>query len=401
MEGDAFIVDVVKEIIEEEPPQLFDLTGLQKEANSRYGLTADETLKCAQSLYESGMLSYPRTSSHSITPDMEPTVSALLSGSEDSASMEPLSSRTEYATGGNSSTIEEESNRNYLPGSEVSSSLIDANKNENKSSELGNSLAESRKLADITIHNSGKTISGVELVGEQIEVNDYFRGDQFSRIDSYENCFEQLRKEELINANAATTCDLNSNLDGKLDANSSSFDLMSDKQKALVKELTIMRETVPTISEDTVMQKVISEEQVKEYIRPKDPKIQVSGCASKAADVAPYTNNSRQAYETLRLDYIGSPYKEIADNKGDIFIMRFTSDYCPDNSAYPKMDGTEPWNKPPCTGTGYTGSKEHLVPEYTYGRGQEISDGAIYKVDYEGNETIVAIWAHGKFEKVE
>ncbi len=68
---------------------------------------------------------------------------------------------------------------------------------------------------------------------------------------------------------------------------------------------------------------------------------------------------------------------------------------------YPKMDGTEPWNKPPCTGTGYTGSENHLVPEYTYGRGQEISDGAIYKVDCTGKETLVAFWNHGRFEKTE
>ena len=103
----------------------------------------------------------------------------------------------------------------------------------------------------------------------------------------------------------------------------------------------------------------------------------------------------------MRLDYQGTPYKELADNNGDMYVMRFTSDYCPSNSDYPKMDGTEKWNKPPCTGTGYTGSKEHLVPEYTYGLGQEISDGVIYKVDCEGRETLVAIWSHGRFEKVE
>ena len=40
------------------------------------------------------------------------------------------------------------------------------------------------------------------------------------------------------------------------------------------------------------------------------------------------------------------------------------------------------------------------MPEYTYGRGQEITDGAIYKVDNSGNETMVGMWNHGHFEKV-
>ncbi|WP_141567343.1 hypothetical protein [Peptoanaerobacter stomatis] len=84
-----------------------------------------------------------------------------------------------------------------------------------------------------------------------------------------------------------------------------------------------------------------------------------------------------------------------------MYVMRFTSDYCPSNEEYPKMDGSQPWNKPPCTGTGYTGSSEHLVPEYTYGRGQDITDGAIYKIDKDGNETMVAMWNHDRFERIE
>lgn len=129
--------------------------------------------------------------------------------------------------------------------------------------------------------------------------------------------------------------------------------------------------------------------------------MQVIGCASRAVDVAPYTNNMEQAYETLRLDYNGTCYKEPSENGGEMYVMLFTSDYCPSNEEYPKMDGSQPWNKPPCTGTGYTGSSEHLVPEYTYGRGQDIADGAIYKIDKDGNETMVAMWNNDRFERIE
>lgn len=89
MDEFAIVIDVVSEIVEEEPPLLYDLTALQIEANRALGLSAAETLKCAQSLYEAGMLSYPRTSSHYITPDMAGSVSALLeSGSGSGGSLD-------------------------------------------------------------------------------------------------------------------------------------------------------------------------------------------------------------------------------------------------------------------------------------------------------------------------
>ena len=165
-------------------------------------------------------------------------------------------------------------------------------------------------------------------------------------------------------------------------------------------ELSEIRSNVPEITKDTVMQKVITLDQFLEYTREIAPRIDISGCASKASDAAPYTNNMEQAYETLRLDYKGTAYKKLVENNGDMYVMRFTSNYCPSNSEYPKMDGSEPWNIPPCTGTGFTGSGEHLVPEYTYGRGREISDGAIYKIDANGQEIMVAFWNYDHFENV-
>ncbi|MDD6051454.1 MAG: DNA topoisomerase 3 [Clostridiales bacterium] len=57
------------------PPQLYDLTSLQRDANRLLGFTADKTLKVAQSLYESRKaLTYPRTDSRYLPPDMIPRV---------------------------------------------------------------------------------------------------------------------------------------------------------------------------------------------------------------------------------------------------------------------------------------------------------------------------------------
>ena len=60
------------------PPQLYDLTSLQRDMNKRHGLTADQTLKLAQTLYESKHLTYPRTDSCYLSQDIEPTIPPLL-----------------------------------------------------------------------------------------------------------------------------------------------------------------------------------------------------------------------------------------------------------------------------------------------------------------------------------
>jgi DNA topoisomerase-3 len=49
------------------PELLYDLTALQKEANKRFGLTAERTLELAQNLYEAKLISYPRTNSRCLT----------------------------------------------------------------------------------------------------------------------------------------------------------------------------------------------------------------------------------------------------------------------------------------------------------------------------------------------
>nr|MBA3322915.1 hypothetical protein [Pyrinomonadaceae bacterium] len=61
------IEKVEKKATKERPPLLYDLTTLQRAANVRYGLTADETLKQAQSLYEKKFITYPRTSSRHLS----------------------------------------------------------------------------------------------------------------------------------------------------------------------------------------------------------------------------------------------------------------------------------------------------------------------------------------------
>ena len=69
----AVVSSLKKETKTVNPPKLYDLTTLQREANRYYGFTAQQTLDLVQSLYEKKLLTYPRTDSQFITEDMEST----------------------------------------------------------------------------------------------------------------------------------------------------------------------------------------------------------------------------------------------------------------------------------------------------------------------------------------
>ncbi len=68
--GIAIITSVETKKVTEQAPLLFDLTGLQKEANKKLSLSAEETLSIAQILYEKKFITYPRTGSKYIPEDM-------------------------------------------------------------------------------------------------------------------------------------------------------------------------------------------------------------------------------------------------------------------------------------------------------------------------------------------
>ncbi len=62
----------------EQPPLLHDLSSLQQEANKRRGFTAEQTLNIAQTLYESKLITYPRTGSRYIGDDVFASVAGLI-----------------------------------------------------------------------------------------------------------------------------------------------------------------------------------------------------------------------------------------------------------------------------------------------------------------------------------
>ena len=64
-------------------PRLFDLTGLQVEANKKKGYSAEETLKYVQSLYEKKLVTYPRVDTTYLSEDLHPKIPGILSNLED------------------------------------------------------------------------------------------------------------------------------------------------------------------------------------------------------------------------------------------------------------------------------------------------------------------------------
>ena len=66
----ATVTKVEKKEKVENPPLLYDLTTLQKEANTKHGFTAEQTLELVQKLYEAKLVTYPRTSSRHIPEDV-------------------------------------------------------------------------------------------------------------------------------------------------------------------------------------------------------------------------------------------------------------------------------------------------------------------------------------------
>lgn len=78
MGGTVVVTSVKTDHKTENRPLLYNLTSLQRDANDVYGITAADTLKAAQSLYEKKLLTYPRTDSNYLSDDMKPLIESIV-----------------------------------------------------------------------------------------------------------------------------------------------------------------------------------------------------------------------------------------------------------------------------------------------------------------------------------
>lgn len=75
----ALVKSIKKSAKKQAPPALYDLTTLQRDANTRYAMTAADTLAVLQGLYEKKkVVTYPRTDSRYLSDDIFPTIEKRL-----------------------------------------------------------------------------------------------------------------------------------------------------------------------------------------------------------------------------------------------------------------------------------------------------------------------------------
>jgi len=77
---DLEIKDIERKEGKEYAPKLFDLTSLQVYCNSKFGMSADQTLKAVQKLYEMKVVTYPRVDTTFLPNDMYPKIPGILKG---------------------------------------------------------------------------------------------------------------------------------------------------------------------------------------------------------------------------------------------------------------------------------------------------------------------------------
>ena len=229
---------------------------------------------------------------------------------------------------------------------------------------------------------SAKDINDHNLTESAKETYLKFCADSFKSSESFENSLSSETKKMTIEINCNSTCRLNENLNGGITISELSNGLSSAERT----RLQDIRNSVPKITPNTVMQKVIPKDDVIKYLNGEYKGI--SGCCTRAVDAVSSVTDGKSAYKNLRLDYYGNKKVVGLQNNEDVFVMRFTSDTTPGNGDFPKLDEK---NLPPCTGTGFTASNEHIIPEYMYKR-SDISDAAIFKIDKFHNEKMIAVY---------
>lgn len=94
--GKVTVTSVETKNLTEQPPLLFDLTGLQKEANKKLNLSAGETLNITQSLYEKKFITYPRTGSKYIPEDLWAEIPNLVRVLQDKESCKEAISKMKW-----------------------------------------------------------------------------------------------------------------------------------------------------------------------------------------------------------------------------------------------------------------------------------------------------------------
>ncbi len=170
-------------------------------------------------------------------------------------------------------------------------------------------------------------------------------------------------------------------------------DMLEEKESTTMHEI---REKIPMPTTETLMQKVIPQEDIGRYIHEFTT---IRGYVTRAKDTKQLGDYS-SLYDSLRLDYTSTPYNPKKDLS--LGIVRFKPvDAEIINIPYGKrMGGVFSWAWP-FTGNGFTAAlNNQAIPEFLIAAGKSVGmqEGAeLYEVYKDGTEKLRAVFHNGKF----
>jgi len=167
-------------------------------------------------------------------------------------------------------------------------------------------------------------------------------------------------------------------------------DLLSDADRAAMKAI---RDAIPMPTEETIMQKVIPQGDIANYISGEYKG--VGGHITKAQDVKQLKNYD-DIYNSLRLDYVDSDFNPATDEC--VGVIRFkTPNASRIEIPYSQAMGGNAVGGPPFTGNGFTAATNgQAIPEFLCKNRVALKDGAeLYMITKDGAEILVAVYNKG------
>ena len=166
-------------------------------------------------------------------------------------------------------------------------------------------------------------------------------------------------------------------------------DVMSDKEKKMVRKI---RDKIPVkeITENTVMQKIISEQDFLKYLSGVYG-YEVGGFMSRACDVTHLKSVEEICYG-LALNYDNTPFFKGNDIcVKNVYALKFKFEKPDLRIPYDEASDLTKFASP-CTINGHTaGTEKYLgAPEF-YAKRSKMKEAEIYRIDKNGNETLVAV----------
>lgn len=169
-----------------------------------------------------------------------------------------------------------------------------------------------------------------------------------------------------------------------------------------IPKMKAIRDAVPMPTPDTLLEKAIPLKDIQKFLS--GEYVRVRGFINRAQDTRGLSD-FRKIYNTLRLDYQDSNFKDISDSS--LGIIRFKTGYAKKiDVPYSPEFGGKAMGDYPFTGNGFTAAGNgRIIPEFiiTDTEGVKINDRAeIFEIDRHGNEKLVGIFndKSGRFFKI-